>query len=89
MANIANPLAEQFYRKHGVLQLDPAFEIQVKKEDITLMTTRHCLRFETGRCEKAKGNLHPAAWLLNDTKNTFRLEFDCARCMMLVKNIVG
>lgn len=88
MANIANPLAEQFYSKHGVVKLDPAYEIQAKKENVVLMTTRHCLRFETGHCEKAKGNLHPAEWTLNDGKNSFKLEFDCARCMMLVKAMV-
>lgn len=88
MANVANTMAEKFYHKHGVIQIDPAFEIKVKKEDTTLMTTRHCLRFETGRCEKAKGNLNPAPWTINDSKNSFRLEFDCNRCMMLVKSIM-
>jgi putative protease len=85
-ANISNHLAEQFYHKHGVTALKPAFELeQEKNDDITLMTTRHCLRYETGNCAKATGNMSPPAWTLSDNRRRFLLEFDCQQCMMKVK----
>jgi 23S rRNA 5-hydroxycytidine C2501 synthase len=85
-ANISNRFAEQFYLKHGVTQIKPAFELEKEKaRNLTLMTTPHCLRFETGRCAKTNGNLSPPAWTLSDNRRSFSLEFDCQRCMMMVK----
>ena len=65
-ANVANALAAEFYRSHGVTDLEPAIEIQkptptdgrvamtTPKANPTdgrvAMTTRYCLRREMGAC---------------------------------------
>lgn len=81
--NVANSLAEHFYRRHGVRKIERAMEVtgQVHKGDV-LMTTRHCILRELGMCRKEKGP-HPAEPLtLKSGPNKFRIEFDCQRCEM-------
>lgn len=84
-ANVANKLAEAFYRRHGVERIEPAYEL-IKVHDANVMTTKHCLRFQYGLCS-GKGNTQPAPFLLQDGRNTYRLEFDCIACQM--KIIIG
>lgn len=45
--NVANSLAEKFYREHGVEKIEPAFECK-RVEQVPLMFTRHCIRFYAG-----------------------------------------
>lgn len=51
--NVANHLAEEFYKSHGVKKLDKAAEVsgKMKSKDI-VMTTRHCILRELGMCKK-------------------------------------
>lgn len=83
--NVANSLAEQFYRRHGVKSIEKAMEVTDKVESgDTLMTTRHCILRELGMCKRKKGR-HPAEPLyLTSGPNRFRLGFDCNRCEMKV-----
>ena len=84
MYNIANHLAEKFYEEEGIKPVRPAFEIK-KPQAPMIMQCKYCLRYETGQCKKLtdKANLlkDPLRLRLPDGK-TFRLEFDCAHCMM-------
>lgn len=84
-ANISNTLAEKFYRRHGVMEFEKALEISENKKNKELMTTKMCIKFNLGLCEKfqiPKKQETPKYLKYND--QTFELEFDCKNCEMKV-----
>jgi Collagenase and related proteases len=81
-ANVANKKSESFYRRHGVEIIEPAFELQHRKR-ATVMTMKHCLRFQYGLCA-GQGIADADPLFLQDAKNSYRLEFDCEACQMKV-----
>jgi 23S rRNA 5-hydroxycytidine C2501 synthase len=85
--NISNRLAMQFYRRHGVENPGDAFEKQPEIHGKTVMTMKHCLKFQLGFCPRYGGikplNFSEPFWL-NDGKNELRLDFDCLQCVMKV-----
>ena len=88
--NVANHLAEEFYRSHGVEKIAPAAEVVPPKGDAVVMTTRYCLRRELGCCRKeASGDRLPQKLYLRHGTTTFELEFDCRNCQMRVKTHKG
>lgn len=84
--NVANRLARQFYRDHGVREIADAIEVAGAPEGETVvMNTRYCVRRELGQCLKRGGR--GGDWMLHacdypDMK--LRLHFDCRRCGMCV-----
>lgn len=84
MYNIANRLAEEFYKEEGLKTIRPAFELQ-KPQSPLIMQCRYCLRYEIGQCKKRSNPdtllKDPLRIRLGDGR-TFRLEFNCAHCMM-------
>ena len=84
MYNIANRLAEEFYKEEGLKTIRPAFELQ-KPQSPLVMQCRYCLRYEIGQCKKRSNPdtmlKDPLRIRLGDGR-TFRLEFNCAQCMM-------
>lgn len=82
--NVANTLAEEFYRSHGAKSIEPAAEASGKIEaDSPVMTTRYCIRREMGKCLKTpSGKDWPADLMLVSGPTRMRLEFDCASCRM-------
>lgn len=87
LANVSNRKARQFYAECGVKQIDPAFELQPRK-DVPLMFTKHCLRYSMGWCpvfQQGKSPYQEPYYLLY--KNVrLRLQFDCKNCMMMLYN---
>ena len=85
-ANVSNHLAEAFYKRHGVSNIELAFELeQPAGTEVPLMTCRHCIRHALGWCVK-KNPAHAAdklALRLPDGR-TFPLKFDCKHCEMQV-----
>ena len=86
-ANIANRMAEHFYRQHGVERTEKAYELQPAKE-APLMICKHCLRYALGYCRKEH---HPKddvlkepLFLTLDNNRKFRLQFDCTHCQMII-----
>ena len=57
-----------------------------KEPGLTLMTCHHCIRFANGMCSKETGQKARPLYLRNGD-NTFRLDFDCRRCLMKVISI--
>lgn len=57
-----------------------------KEPGLTLMTCHHCIRFANGMCSKETGQ-KPTPLYLRNGDNTFRLDFDCRRCLMKVISI--
>jgi putative protease len=80
-ANVANKKAEQFYRRHGVEKIEPAFELQQNHSGKQVMEMKHCLRFQFGLCG-GSGEENAELLYLSDKKNRYRLEFDCRECRM-------
>ncbi len=87
--NVANALAEQFYRDHGVADIARAIECTPQARipaSTTVMTTRYCLRRELGACLRTpEGRNLPSDLYLTNGNVRFRLDFDCKNCRMLVK----
>ena len=85
--NISNRLALQFFRRHGVKNPEMAFEKLSEYHGKTVMTTKHCLKFQLDFCTKfggAKPENFSEPFLLNDGKNELKLDFDCTQCVMKV-----
>lgn len=82
--NVANTMAEAFYRDHGVGEIEPAAEESgASLEGRPVMTTRHCLLRELGFCKRDKGAISVKEPLtLTGPAGTFRPIFDCTRCEM-------
>lgn len=85
--NVANDLAEKFYRDHGVVKIQKAAETthELKSGDV-VMTTRHCILREFGMCKKEKGKSETFRFplFLNYDGGKFQLDFDCKNCEMKV-----
>lgn len=91
-ANVANSLAKQVYRDHGVDgPIAPAWEvIPPPAGEHLVMTTRYCLRREMGRCLKTPAGkcLKEPLTLTSPTlASPLRLAFDCKNCQMNIYNI--
>jgi 23S rRNA 5-hydroxycytidine C2501 synthase len=85
--NISNRLAMKFYKRHGVENPEIAFEKLAEHHGKTVMTMKHCLKFQLGFCLKFGGappENFSEPYFLNDGKNELRLDFDCAKCVMKV-----
>lgn len=85
--NIANRMAEAFYKKHGTVSVAKAVEVVKPRpgDDVRVMTTRYCLRREMGAClRKACASKLPQGLYLKAPAGVFRLDFDCRNCEMQV-----
>lgn len=86
LGNVANKKAEEFYYKHGVKKIAPAFELSKSQSHVVLMFTQHCIRYYLGYCsryQKEKIPFQEPFYLLSD-KLRLSLEFDCKNCQMLI-----
>ena len=91
LANVYNEKARAFYHKHGVQLIDAAYEAHQEAGEVSLMITKHCLRFSFNLCPKqAKGvqgvqgqvRAEPMTLVSGDERYTLR--FDCKPCEMHV-----
>jgi len=91
LANVYNQAANDFYKKHGVQLIAAAYESHKEEGDVSLMITRHCIRYSLSLCPKqAKGVIGVQGYvraepmtLINGSER-LRLEFDCKACEMHV-----
>ena len=84
LGNVTNTKAREFYEKHGVRAIEPAFECHQEKGEVSLMITKHCLRYSFNRCPKQVKGIRPEPMLLIGTGQTLTLRFDCKACEMHV-----
>jgi putative protease len=91
LANVYNGKARDFYARHGVKIIAPAYESNREPGEVSLMITKHCVRFSLSLCPKqAKGitgvqgtvKADPLQ-LVNGTEK-LTLRFDCKACEMHV-----
>jgi putative protease len=91
LANVFNQKARDFYARHGVKVIAAAYESHEEAGEVSLMITKHCVRFSLSLCPKqAKGvtgvqgtvRAEPMSLVHGDEKLTLR--FDCKPCEMHV-----
>jgi len=84
LGNVYNAKARTFYEKHGVTLIAPALETGQEKNDLSLMITRHCLRYSFHLCPKQVKGIQPTPLILMNHHEKLTLRFDCKRCEMHV-----
>ena len=91
LANIYNDKARAFYAKHGVKLMDAAFEAHEEDGEVSLMVTKHCLRFSFNLCPKqargvtgVQGQVRAEPMTLVSGGEKYTLRFDCRPCEMHV-----
>ena len=84
LANVSNDKARAFYARHGVKLIDAAFEANEERDDVSLMITKHCLRYSFNLCPKEVKGIRPDPMQLVNGDETLTLKFDCKRCEMHV-----
>ena len=91
LANVYNHKAHDFYMKHGVKVIDAAYESKEELGEVSLMITKHCVRFSMSLCAKqakgvigVKGTIKAEPLQLINGKEKLTLRFDCKPCEMHV-----
>jgi len=91
LANVYNQKARDFYARHGVRVIDPAYECHQQPGDVSLMITKHCVRFSMSLCPKqakgitgVQGTVKAEPLVLVNGKDQLTLRFDCKACEMHV-----
>jgi putative protease len=91
LANVFNHKARDFYARHGVKLIDAAFEAHEEEGEVSLMITKHCVRYSLSLCPKqtrgvigVHGTIKAEPlWLINGSER-LKLVFDCKPCEMHV-----
>jgi putative protease len=91
LANVFNDKARAFYAKHGVKVIAAAYESHEEEGDVSLMITKHCVRFSLSLCPKqakgvtgVQGTVRAEPLTLINGKEKLTLRFDCKPCEMHV-----
>jgi putative protease len=91
LANVYNSAAQAFYAKHGVKLIESAYEAHAEAGEVSLMITRHCIRYSLSLCPKqakgvtgVQGQVRAEPMTLVNGSEKLRLEFDCRNCEMHV-----
>jgi putative protease len=91
LANVFNQKAHDFYAKHGVKVIAPAYELGQDLDEVSLMITKHCVRFSLSLCPKqakgvtgVQGTVKAEPLQLINGREKMNLHFDCKACEMHV-----
>lgn len=91
LANVYNSKAWEFYHKHGVEVIEAAYEAHEEAGEVSLMITKHCLRFSFNLCPKqakgvqgVMGQVRADPMVLKSGNETYTLKFECRPCEMHV-----
>ena len=91
LANVFNHKARDFYAKHGVKVIGAAYESHEEEGEVSLMITRHCVRWSMSLCPKqakgvvgVKGTIKAEPLQLINGSEKLTLRFDCKPCEMHV-----
>ncbi len=91
LANVFNQKARDFYARHGVQVIAPAYEAMQETGEVSLMITKHCVRFSMSLCPKqakgvtgVQGTVKAEPLQLVNGKEKLTLRFDCKACEMHV-----
>ena len=91
LANVYNEAARRFYARHGVKVIASAYESHEETGEVSLMITKHCVRFSLSLCPKqakgvtgVQGTVRAEPLTLINGKEKLTLRFDCKPCEMHV-----
>ncbi|HEU5293644.1 MAG TPA: DUF3656 domain-containing protein, partial [Burkholderiaceae bacterium] len=91
LANVYNQAAHDFYVAHGVKIVDAAYESHQEVGDVSLMITKHCVRWSLSLCPKqakgvtgVQGTIRAEPLTMTSGGDTLTLRFDCKPCEMHV-----
>lgn len=91
LANVFNHKAHDFYARHGVKVIAAAYESHEEEGEVSLMITKHCVRYSLSLCPKrtkgvtgVQGTVRAEPLQLINGKEKLTLRFDCKPCEMHV-----
>lgn len=91
LANVYNHKARDFYAKHGVKVIASAYESHEEEGEVSLMITKHCVRFSLSLCPKqakgvtgVQGTIRAEPMSITHGNEKLTLRFDCKPCEMHV-----
>ncbi len=91
LANVYNQAARGFYETHGVKLIAAAYEAHEEPGLVSLMITKHCLRYSFSLCPKqargvtgVQGQVRAEPMTLVNGLERLTLTFDCRACEMHV-----
>jgi 23S rRNA 5-hydroxycytidine C2501 synthase len=85
MYNVSNKLARKFYERHGVREIEKAFELQWDPGKSRVMTTKYCIKYELEKCPKYHPNMEgrlKEPLVLKQGELEYKLKFNCKPCEM-------
>lgn len=86
MYNVSNKMARAFYHRHGVTEIEKAFELQWDPGKARVMTTKYCVKYELGKCPRyqrdSMGEKVVEPLVLKHGENEYKLKFNCKPCEM-------
>lgn len=82
--NVMNKYAEEFYRRHGVEEIQQAAESGLNMRGKKVMTTKYCLKHEFKLCPKvsAENKFSEPFFLVDEKEHKYELKFNCSKCEM-------
>jgi putative protease len=91
LGNVANSRAAAFYARHGVQVIEAAYESHRETGEVSLMITKHCIRWSLSLCPKqakgvtgVQGSVRAEPMTMVNGKERLTLRFDCKACEMHV-----
>ena len=91
LGNVFNHKAHDFYVRHGVKVIAAAYEAHEEEGEVSLMITKHCVRYSMSLCPKqakgvtgVQGTIRAEPLQLINGKEKLTLRFDCKPCEMHV-----
>lgn len=86
MYNVSNRMAREFYQRHGVTEIEKAFELQWDPGKSRVMTTKYCVKYELGKCARFQratmGEKLTEPLTLKHGEIEYKLKFNCKPCEM-------
>jgi collagenase-like PrtC family protease len=91
LANVLNHKARDFYTRHGVKVVAAAYESHEEAGEVSLMITKHCVRWSMSLCPKqakgvtgVQGTVRAEPLTIVNGSERLTLRFDCKPCEMHV-----
>ena len=79
-------MARNFYKSHGVREIEKAFELQWDPGKSRVMTTKYCVKYELGKCARFQratmGEKVVEPLTLKHGEIEYKLKFNCKPCEM-------
>jgi len=84
--NVSNKFARAFYKRHGVTEIEKAFELQWDPGKSRVMVTKYCVKYELGKCPRFQratmGEKLTEPLTLKHGEVEYKLKFNCKPCEM-------